>query len=110
MSWGTSYMYEGYLSHIGKRDINSKREECKKINDMMWSEILAYMAMTPPVYAKDDEGNEYPWAEFVAMKLRGFRDEIEETMRLQPLNHERQMSLSVILPEDCTTKKILWTS
>jgi len=78
MSWGTSYMYEGYLSHIGKRDINSKREECKKINDMMWSEILAYMAMTPPVYAKDDEGNEYPWAEFVAMKLRGFRDEIEE--------------------------------
>ena len=78
MSWGTSYMYEGYLSHIGKRDINSKREECKKINDMMWSEILAYMAMTPPVYAKDDEGNEYPWAEFVAMTLRGFRDEIEE--------------------------------
>ena len=78
MSWGTSYNYEGYLSHIGKRDINSKREECKKINDMMWSEILAYMAMTPPVYAKDDEGNEYPWAEFVAMKLRGFRDEIEE--------------------------------
>ena len=78
MSWGTSYMYEGYLSHIGKRDINSKREECKKINDMMWSEILAYMAMTPPLYAKDDEGNEYPWAEFVAMKLRGFRDEIEE--------------------------------
>lgn len=78
MSWGTSYMYEGYLSHIGKRDINSKREECKKINDMMWSEILAYMAMTPPVYAKDDEGNEYPWAEFIAMKLRGFRDEIEE--------------------------------
>ena len=78
MSWGTSYMYEGYLSHIGKRDINSIREECKKINDMMWSEILAYMAMTPPVYAKDDEGNEYPWAEFVAMKLRGFRDEIEE--------------------------------
>ena len=78
MSWGTSYKYEGYLSHIGKRDINSKREECKKINDMMWSEILAYMSMTPPVYAKDDEGNEYPWAEFVAIKLREFRDEIEE--------------------------------
>ena len=82
MSWGTSYNYEGYLSHIGKRDINSKREECKKINDMMWSEILAYMAMTPPVYAKDDEGNEYPWAEFIAMKLRGFRDEIEENNML----------------------------
>ena len=82
MSWGTSYMYEGYLSHIGKRDINSKREECKKINDMMWSEILAYMAMTPPLYAKDDEGNEYPWAEFVAMKLREYRNEIEETNML----------------------------
>ena len=82
MSWGTSYMYEGYLSHIGKRDINSKREECKKINDMMWSEILAYMAMTPPVYAKDDEGNEYPWAEFVAMKLHEYRSEIEENNML----------------------------
>ena len=82
MSWGTSYMYEGYLSHIGKRDINSKCEECKKINDMMWSEILAYMAMTPPAFAKDDEGHEYPWAEFVAMKLHEYRNEIEENNML----------------------------
>ena len=78
MGWGTFYKFDGYLSRIGKDEIESKREECKSINDMMWSEILAYMAMTPPAYAKDDEGNEYPWAEFVAMKLREFRDEIEE--------------------------------
>ena len=82
MGWGTFYKFDGYLSRIGKDEIESKREECKSINDMMWSEILAYMAMTPPVYAKDDEGNEYPWAEFIAMKLREYRNEIEENNML----------------------------
>ncbi len=70
MSWGTYYQYNGYLSHIGKNEIYNKREECESVNDMLWREILAYMASTPPVYAKDDQGNEYPWAEFIAMKHR----------------------------------------
>ena len=78
MGWGTYYKFDGYLSHIGKNEIDAKREECKSINDMMWAEILSYMSMTPPVYAKDDEGHEYPWAEFIVMKLRAFREEIEE--------------------------------
>ena len=73
MSWGTYYKYDGYLSRIGKNEIDSKREECKSINDMM---------MTPPAYAKDDEGNEYSWAEFIAMKLREYRNEIEENNML----------------------------
>ena len=71
MGWGTFYKFDGYLSRIGKDEIESKREECKSINDMMRREILAYMAMTPPAFAKDDDGHEYPWAEFVAMKLQG---------------------------------------
>ena len=82
MGWGTYYKYDGYLSRIGKNEIESKREECESINEMMWREILAYMAMTPPAYAKDDEGHEYPWPEFIAMKLRDFRVEIEENARL----------------------------
>ena len=82
MSWGTYYKHEGYLSHIGKHEIESKREECRSINDMMWREILAYMASTPPATMKDDEGNEYPWQEFIAMKVREFREEIEENARL----------------------------
>ena len=82
MSWGTNYKHEGYLSHIGKHEIESRREECRSINDMMWREILAYMASTPPATMKDDEGNEYPWQEFIAMKVREFRDEIEENARL----------------------------
>ena len=45
MGWGTYYKYDGYLSRIGKNEIESKREECESINDMMWREILAYMAM-----------------------------------------------------------------
>ena len=82
MSWGTYYKYDGYLSRIGKNEIDSKREECNSINDMLWREILAYMAATPPAYAKDDEGHEYPWAEFIAMKLRELREEIEDNNML----------------------------
>ena len=77
MSWGTYYKHDGYLSHIGKHEIESKREECQRISDMLWREILAYMATTPPATAKDDEGNEYPWPEFIAMKVREMREEIE---------------------------------
>ena len=77
MSWGTYYQYNGYLSHIGKNEIDSKREECNSVNDMLWREILAYMASTPPATAKDAEGNEYPWPEFIAMKVRELREEIE---------------------------------
>ncbi len=82
MSWGTYYKHEGYLSRIGQNQIGSKREECQSINDMLWHEILAYMAMTPPVMMKDEEGIEYPWAEFIAMKVREFREEIEDNTRL----------------------------
>ena len=82
MSWGTYYKHEGYLSRIGKHEVESKREECQRINAMLWREILAYMASTPPAMAKDDEGNEYPWPEFIAMKVREFREEIEENAML----------------------------
>lgn len=82
MSWGTYYKHEGYLSHIGKNEIESKREECQRINDMLWREILAYMAATPPTTAKNEEGIEYPWAEFIAMKVRRLREEIENNVRL----------------------------
>ena len=82
MSWGTYYKYEGYLSRIGKNEIPSKREECQNINDMLWREITAYMASTPPATAKDIEGNEYPWPEFVAMKVRELREEIENNARM----------------------------
>ena len=47
MSWGTSYTYEGYLSRVGKNELERKKEECQRINDMLWREILAYMASTP---------------------------------------------------------------
>ena len=82
MSWGTYYKHDGYLSRIGKNEIPGKREECQNINDMLWREILAYMASTPPATAKDEEGSEYPWQEFIAMKVRQMREEIEDNDRL----------------------------
>ena len=38
MGWGTYYKYDGYLSHIGKRDIDSKREECESITKCEFGE------------------------------------------------------------------------
>ena len=82
MSWGPYYKHDGYLSRIGKNEILDKREECQRVNDMIWREILAYMASTPPATAKDEEGSEYPWQEFIAMKVRQMREEIEDNDRL----------------------------
>ena len=35
MSFGTYYKYEGYLSRIGKRELDEKYEECEHMNEMM---------------------------------------------------------------------------
>ena len=59
----------------------------------MWREILAYMAMTPPAFAKDDEGNEYLRAEFVAMTLHEYRNEIEENNMLIARLDDREESM-----------------
>jgi hypothetical protein len=93
MSWGTYYKYDGYLSRIGKRDLDEKYQECKDLNDMSWNQILAMCAMTPPTYAKSEEGIEYPWAEYLDMKLREFREEIEDNARLMAWIDDRKEAL-----------------
>ena len=55
MSWGTSYTYEGYLSRVGKNELERKKEDLEKINDRLWQEIIAYAAMTPPATMKTDD-------------------------------------------------------
>ena len=35
--------------------------------------------MKPPVYAKDYENEKYPWAEHIAIKIKQYQDELEET-------------------------------
>ena len=70
------------MSRISKSQLESKLEECQHINDMLWREILAYMAATPPATAKDCEGEEYPYPEYLAMKIRELREEIEENATL----------------------------
>ena len=82
MAWGTYYKFDGYLSRISKSQLENKLEECQRINDMLWREILAYMAATPPATAKDCEGEEYPYPEYLAMKIRELREEIEENATL----------------------------
>ena len=78
MSWGTYYTYDGYLSHIGKDEIPVRMEEAKDFVDSMWREILAYASATPPAEIPDDEGNNMPYAEFIASKINSYRKELEE--------------------------------
>lgn len=82
MGWGTRYKYNGYLSRIHKDSIDDKLEECKQINDLLWREVLAYMASTPPTMTKDIEGTEHPYQEFLAAKVKELRDNMEENYRL----------------------------
>ncbi len=51
MSWNTYYKFDGYLSRISKHEIDDKIEECTETIDRIFREILAYMAMKPPVMA-----------------------------------------------------------
>lgn len=82
MGWGTRYKYNGYLSRIHKDSVDSKLEECRQVNDLLWREVLAYMASTPSTMAKDIEGSEYPYQEFLAVKVQELRDSMEENYRL----------------------------
>lgn len=82
MSWGTTYRHEGYLSRIYKSQIPSKKEECTKAINDLWSVILSYMSATPPAYAKSDDGYEYPYSEFIVNKLNDIRAELEDNMYL----------------------------
>ena len=82
MSWGTYYKHEGYLSRISKSQIDEEIEEHEADNRRIYAEMLAYMAQTPPAYAKDCEGREYPWNEFLLQKMRQFQEELEENLHL----------------------------
>ena len=83
MSWGTCYKYEGYLLRINKNEIDDKIDECNEDIERIFREILAYMAMTPPIEAKDCEGNEYPWPEELASLVKRYQDEVEEALVLR---------------------------
>lgn len=78
MSWGTYYTYDGYLSHIGKDEVEHRIEENKACIDLIFRELLAYASSTPPAEAEDDEGNKMPYPEFIASKIKAYKDDLEE--------------------------------
>ena len=80
MSWGVSYKYDGYLSHMTTEELEDKLEENKQLVDMIKRELIAYVAATPPAMAKDEDGNEYPHPEFAAMKVNKYWEELFEYM------------------------------
>lgn len=82
MGWGTNYKYTGYLPDIGKDQVYSEKEDCERVIDMLWREILGYMNQTPPTMAKDGEGGEYPWPEFLAMQVQRYREDLAENYKM----------------------------
>ena len=77
--WGVSYKYEGYLSRMTLSQLESEKEDLKRINDMLWEEILSYMASTPTELARDSEdGDPIIWQEFITLKYRELKSSILE--------------------------------
>lgn len=79
MGWGVSYKYEGYLSRMTISKLESEKEDLKRINEMLWEEILSYMASTPTELARDSEDSDpIIWQEFITLKYRELKSSILE--------------------------------
>ena len=76
------YKYDGIIQDVSKDNYLDKKAEAEGMNDMLWRDLLAYAAATPPAWAEDCEGEKYPYPEYLEMKLRDIRESIEENMRL----------------------------
>ena len=82
MGWGVSYKYEGYLSRTTISQLESEKEDLKRVNDMLWEEILSYMASTPTELARESEDDDpLIWQEFITLKYRELKKEILENER-----------------------------
>lgn len=82
MSRDAYYRFDEFHSQMNKDELKEKKFEYQCINNRLWSEILAYMAATPPVMMKNDDDKEYPYPEYLLMKLHELRDEIESNVIL----------------------------
>lgn len=77
MGWGVSYKYDGYLSRMSISALESELENYQKMIDLNYRELLAYMAATPQ-NAKDCEGEEIPYPEYLAVKIAEIRDSLDD--------------------------------
>ena len=77
MGWGVSYKYDGYLSRMSISALESELENYQKMIDLIYRELLAYMAATPQ-NEKDCEGAEIPYPEALAIKIAEIRDSLDD--------------------------------
>lgn len=83
MSWGTIYKHEGYLIRIRKDEVENRINKCNQNIENTWQKILAYMAATPPAYAKTEDGVEYPYPEYLTELLEDLKDYLEGEVALR---------------------------
>lgn len=81
MGSGVRYTYKGYLPDKFKNTLFAEKEQLETINEMLWQEILVYMAQTPPIEVPDIEGNPMPYAEALTVQFRQIKSSIEENLR-----------------------------
>ena len=98
MGWGTRYTYHGYLSHLEEGDLHDTLDTDRHIREDCWRQLLALAAATPPPHAVDDEGEKYPYEEYLSMRFQAIRASLEEAYLeihhiedcLEALNDERK--------------------
>ena len=82
MSWGLDYTYKGRILRMTKDQLFYKKEELEQVNEMLWQEILSYMASTPTPTAKDDDASEgIIWQEYITLKFRELKRSLEENLQ-----------------------------
>lgn len=76
------YQYDGYVSRVVASQIEYEIEDLKRINRMLWDDIIAYAVAAPPAWAEDCEGEKYPYPKFITMEVREKQEAIEENLCL----------------------------
>jgi hypothetical protein len=77
MGWAVNYKYNGELNRMSISGLESELEGYKRMVDLYWREMLAYMSATPQ-NVKDCEGHEIPYPEHLAVKIAEYRENIED--------------------------------
>ena len=81
MSWGVNYTYDGYLLRHTINQLDDTLETNKNILDDYWRQLLALAAATPPNHAPSEEGDPYPYEEYLAVRFGKIRREMEDYYR-----------------------------
>jgi hypothetical protein len=89
MSVSTTYTYHGEICGVTKSSLERSLREDKQRFEEIWDRVKMFAMQTPPVYAENEYGDKYPYADFLIDEFREMKDELESLM------------WSIVHQEDC---------